>query len=83
MMSMIHQELLYDILEQSLLSAGTVEPFTYILYRIHAAAFCKYAILDIIGTKSLPYPRLITQYMYEPEPVILFTSDQISWSDTL
>ena len=47
MISMIHQELLYDILEQSVLSAGTVELFTYILYRIHAAAFGKYAILDL------------------------------------
>lgn len=37
--------------------------WTYILYQIHAAAFCKYAILDIIGTKSLPYPRLITTCM--------------------
>lgn len=51
--------------------------WTYILYQIHEAAFCKYTILDIIGTKSLPYPRLITTCM-EPEPVMVFTSDQIS-----
>ena len=32
---------------RGVLSAGTVEPFIYILCRIHAAAFCKYAIVDL------------------------------------
>ena len=45
-----HQELLYDILGKSVLSAGNVEPFTYI-YTIRAAAFCKYAIIDLLRHK--------------------------------